>query len=278
MKITFTQSGGFVGVVRGCRIDTAALAPGERRMVEELVAAAGLTGAWERFSASGRDLRQYEIAIDRDGESCRVTCDEACLPEAARPLVGFLAARAEPQSPAGPWGRFEGEVVARWDDDGRTMTLEQPFAYVDPRGDRWPAAAGAVIDGASIPQAFWSVVGGPFSGRFRNASVVHDAACDARDRRWQAVPRMFYEACRCGGVAAVPAKTMYYAVQHFGPRWRIEERATLVAGRPTVERIVHDETPPPPSAALAAAVARYFTTHDVEADEIPTLELGVPPP
>jgi hypothetical protein len=278
MRITFTQTGGFVGAVRGCRIDTAALEPGERRELEGLVAAAGLGGSWERFSGSARDLRQYEISIDRAGESCRVTCDEACLPEAARPLVGFLAARSAPQSPAGPWGRFEGDVVARWDDDGRTMTLEQPFAYVDPRGDRWPAAAGTVVDGASIPRAFWSLVGGPFSGRFRNASVVHDSACHARDRPWPAVHRMFYEACRCGGVAAVQAKTMYYAVHHFGPRWRVEERATLVAGRPAVERIVYDETPPPPTAEQADAVARYFATHDVEAEEIPTLNVGTTPP
>jgi hypothetical protein len=273
MRITFTQSGGFVGAVRGCRIDADGLSPADRHQLEALVSAAGLAGSWERFSEAGRDLRQYEITIDRDGAVSRVCCDEASLPEGARPLVGFLAARSAPQRPAGPWGRFEGAVVARWDDDGHTMTLEEPFAYVDARDARWPAAAGTVIDGASIPRAFWSLVGGPFNGRFRNASVVHDAACESRDRPWQAVHRMFYEACRCGGVPAASAKTMYYAVHHFGPRWRIEERAALVAGRPTVERIVHDETPAEPSAEEAAAVSRYFATHDVEADEIPTLSI-----
>ena len=217
----------------------------------------------------------------------RVTCDDRCVPEEARPLVGFLAAKAVPQRPGfgddvmeepktasvGEWGRFVGDVVARWSDNGRDMTLVEPFAYVDPRESRWDAPAGAVVNGASIPRAFWSLIGGPFEGRFRNASVVHDVACEARDREWPTVHRMFYEACRCGGVAAAKAKAMYYAVWHFGPRWRIEELRTVVAGRPQVERVVHDETPPQPTAAQAAAVDRYFATHDVDAEAIPTLTI-----
>ncbi|MEY3203672.1 MAG: hypothetical protein RLZZ21_3 [Planctomycetota bacterium] len=287
MRITFVQSGGVVGAIRGCRIDTAALEPDERTQVESLVAASGITGSFARRSEAVRDARQYQIAIEREAAVVRVTCDDRCVPEEARPLVGFLAAKAVPQRPgfgddvmvepaaaaAGEWGRFVGDVVARWSDNGRDMTLVEPFAYVDSRESRWDAPAGAVVNGASIPRAFWSLIGGPFEGRFRNASVVHDVACEARDREWRTVHRMFYEACRCGGVATGKAKAMYYAVWHFGPRWRIEERRTIVAGRPQVERVVHDETPPPPTAAQAAAVDRYFATHDVDAEAIPTLAI-----
>jgi hypothetical protein len=284
MQITFTQSGGFAGAVRGCRIDAAGLPAAERRILEELVAASGLDGSLERFAAAARDRQQYDIRIERDGGTVRVCCDDPCLPEAARPLVRYLAARAGPRRPGweeeasaaadGGWGRFEGAVVARWHDDGREMTLVEPFAYVDPRAVRWEAPAGAVVNGASIPRAFWSFIGGPFEGRFRNGSVVHDVACVERSRAWQDVHRMFYEACRCGGVAAVAAKTLYYAVFHFGPRWRVEERRTVVAGAPTVvERIVRDETPPPPSPATARAIEEWFATHDVAADAIPTLSI-----
>ena len=295
MRITFTQSGGFVGAVRGCRIDAATLPVEERLRLEGLVAASGLDASLERFGAAGRDRRQYEIRIDRGDDEVRVCCDEACLPDPARPLVRFLVQRATPRRPgwedeaerrvvptaapattdAAAWGRFEGQVVARWHDDGREMTLVEPFAYLDPRAVRWEAPAGAVVNGASIPRAFWSVIGGPFSGRFRNASVVHDVACVERTRDWQDVHRMFYEACRCGGVAAVTAKTMYYAVYHYGPRWRVEERRTIVAGAPVVERLVRDETPPPPSAATADAIVTWFATHDVAAEAIPMLP--VPP-
>ena len=90
------------------------------------------------------------------------------------------------------WGRFEGQVLAAWHDDGRTMTLLEPFGYVDPAGMRWPAPEGSEVNGASIPQAFWSVIGGPFAGRFRNASVVHDVACVEQTASWREVHWMFY--------------------------------------------------------------------------------------
>ena len=159
------------------------------------------------------------------------------------------------------WGHFDGHVVARWHDDGRDMTLVEPFAYVDAAAVRWDAPAGAVVNGASIPRPFWSVIGGPFEGRFRNASVVHDVACVDRSRPWRQVHRMFYEACRCGRVNVVKAKTMYYAVYHFGPRWRLDGRT------------LRDETPPPPSAREAAAIEAWFQTHDVSDTQIPMLQI-----
>ena len=161
----------------------------------------------------------------------------------------------------GNWGRFEGRVVAEWLDDGRDMRLVEPFVYVDVAGTHWPAPAESVVNGASIPQAFWSVIGGPFVGRFRNASVVHDVACVERTRNWREVHRMFYEACRCADAPLLKSKIMYYAVYHFGPRWQ-------PAGLG-----FRDETPPQPTAEQAAAVAAYFEMHDVSAAAIPDLTI-----
>jgi len=171
------------------------------------------------------------------------------------------------------WGMFIGAVVARWDDNGRDMTLVEPFAYRDPRSLLWDAPPGSIVNGASIPQGFWSVIGGPFEGRFRNASVVHDVACVVRERGWQAVHRMFYDACRCGGVSAAKASLLYYAVYHFGPRWRVEERRTIVGGWPAVETCVRDDTPPPPSDDEVRAIAGYFTRHDVPPEAVPALTI-----
>ncbi|MBU6222541.1 MAG: DUF1353 domain-containing protein [Planctomycetes bacterium] len=288
MRITFMLSGGFAGVVRGCRIDTAGLAAADRVAVEGLVVASGLVASFERFAATARDRKQYDLAIDRTETFVRVSCDDASLPDPARPLVAELVKRSTPQpltfvvpdaadrlAVAAPsvssWGRFVGDVVAKWEADGRDMTLVEPFAYVDPHDARWDAPAGAVVNGASIPRAFWSLIGGPFEGRFRNASVVHDVACVVRDRPWQEAHRMFHDACRCGGVGAAKAATMYYAVYQFGPRWTVEERRTIVGGMPQVERVVHDETPPPPTAADVRAIDDYFATHAVDADAVPTL-------
>jgi len=93
------------------------------------------------------------------------------------------------------------------------MTLLDDFGYVDLGRFTWKAPKRHKIDGASIPPVFWSLIGGPFEGKYRNASVVHDYECDVKQRPWRLVHRMFYNASRCGGVDE--------AVYHFGPRWGV---------------------------------------------------------
>lgn len=118
------------------------------------------------------------------------------------------------------FGRFIGNVDLRLNDDGFNSTLLADFGYVDPRGKQWKAPKDSVVNGASIPKAFWSIIGGPLEGKYRNASVVHDVACDQRVEPWEDVHLMFYEACRCGNLDESTAKLMYWAVYHFGPRWK----------------------------------------------------------
>ena len=119
-----------------------------------------------------------------------------------------------------PWGYYTGEPETRWNSDGRTMTLLSELRYTDPHGLVWVAPAGATVDGASIPRSLWSVMGGPFEGKYRNASVLHDVAYEQRNRPWQDCDRMFYNAMRCSGVGAVEAKTMFYALYRFGHHWK----------------------------------------------------------
>lgn len=126
-------------------------------------------------------------------------------------------------------GQFEGDVVALWSDNGREMILQQPISFVDFTNKRWEAPAGSVVDGASIPSVFWSAIGGPFEGKYRNASVVHDVYCNEMTESWESVHQMFYEACRSGGVEETQAKVLYYAVYHFGPRWEMVSQADAPA-------------------------------------------------
>src|SRR4051812_24280715 len=129
-------------------------------------------------------------------------------------------ARNDNTNPAGPWGYYSGPIETRWETDGRTMTLMNELRYTDPKGVVWIAPAGSVIDGASIPRALWSFMGGPFEGKYRNASVLHDVAYDQRNKPPAVVDRMFYDAMRCSGVGATEAKTMYYALLRFGRHWK----------------------------------------------------------
>src|SRR5215212_6173826 len=73
-------------------------------------------------------------------------------------------------------GQFIGPVRTEWCDDGRKMRLLSAFAYKDPSNHVWTAPVNSIIDGASIPRIFWTIAGGPFEGKYRKASVVHDVA------------------------------------------------------------------------------------------------------
>ena len=117
------------------------------------------------------------------------------------------------------YGRFEGEVIASWLPDGRSMQLKKPVRYFGPDNVRWDAPAGLVSDGASIPPFFWSIIGGPFSGPYRNAAIIHDRYCETRERPWRQVHEAFYTASRAAGVPETQAQLMYFAVYRFGPRW-----------------------------------------------------------
>jgi hypothetical protein len=146
-------------------------------------------------------------------------------------VLGFVVTAqlsSQPQSV----GRFVGDVVTRWDTTSNKMTLVKDFTYVDPAGVTWDAPEGWQIDGASIPRIAWTVVGDPYSGPYRFASVIHDVACDRKTKPWKDVHRAFYMAMLAGRVSQVQAKIMYAAVYHFGPRW--------------AERVGRVTTPPEP--------------------------------
>lgn len=117
-------------------------------------------------------------------------------------------------------GRFFSTPRTEWlTGDGmpdRAMRLLEEFRYEDPDGTIWDAPEGYDVDGASIPQALWTVVGSPYTGEYRRASIVHDNACDAAGDdagRRRAADRMFYHACRAGGCGIRRATVLYIGVR-----------------------------------------------------------------
>src|SRR5437762_8277243 len=99
-------------------------------------------------------------------------------------------ARAPSTSVESECGSYDGNPVTKWNTDGRTMTLITELRYTDPQGVVWVAPIGSVVDGASIPRYLWSIMGGPFEGKYRNASVLHDVAYGEHNRPWQDCDRM----------------------------------------------------------------------------------------
>ena len=118
------------------------------------------------------------------------------------------------------------------------MTLLNDFRYTDPQGIVWVAPAGSVVDGASIPRSLWSFMGGPFEGKYRNASVLHDVAYTMQNRPPKECDRMFYNAMRRSGVSALEAKTMYFSLLRFGRHWKfsVKRAKPVKIGRRIVAR------------------------------------------
>ena len=141
-------------------------------------------------------------------------------------------------------GTFSGEPEVVWlTEDGtpdRSVRLLKPLSFTDPKNEEWKAPVDAVVDGASIPRALWTIVGSPYTGDYRRASVVHDVACgeaggDKKKRRkadrmshacraggcsiWQSI--FFYLGVRVGAAAAdVPVWQAAIATETAGPRIR----------------------------------------------------------
>lgn len=129
-------------------------------------------------------------------------------------------------------GRFQDELVMKALPDGRTMEIVRPFTYIDSHNVTWPVPARTQVDGASIPRAFWSMIGGPFTGKYREASVIHDYYCASKLRHWKAAHRVFLDGMLARGVDKIKAQLMYLAVYRFGPRWDFDADACFCKGCP----------------------------------------------
>jgi Protein of unknown function (DUF1353) len=117
---------------------------------------------------------------------------------------------------------FPDELLVRVDRDGRHLTLLSDFRFIDEAMRTWTAPAGTVVDGASIPRPLWSLIGGPLEGKYREASVIHDYYCVTKNRPWDQVHQVFYDAMLANGVSIAQATLMYLAVYRFGPRWDLD--------------------------------------------------------
>ena len=122
-------------------------------------------------------------------------------------------------------GSFRGSLVLQElaPPDGIHRIVKKTYTYTDPMGHKLEATPGFETDGASIPRVLWSIVGGPFDGKYVGAAVIHDVGCVEHKYSWQITHRMFYEAMIALGVDSNDAKLMYYGVRIAGPRWKLRK-------------------------------------------------------
>ena len=93
MRVCLVQSGGFVGAIKRCEVDTTTLDQPEAERVRRLVEESGLRQSGQRLSEVATDLRQYELTIEDDTRAVCLTFDDHNVPQSARQLLGYLQKR-----------------------------------------------------------------------------------------------------------------------------------------------------------------------------------------
>jgi hypothetical protein len=96
MKVSFRQSGGFVGLIRGIDLDTMQMDADQAVELEGLVNASGIEGSKKARTHAARDLVQYEITIEQDKQVSKLSFDDKSVPEAVQPLLKYLRPQARP--------------------------------------------------------------------------------------------------------------------------------------------------------------------------------------
>lgn len=147
-------------------------------------------------------------------------------------LVGMSISQAGAQSNSNQKCKFDAgpSMTAVWSDPvlGNSgehdpgdyeHRLDADFGYLDCGGDRHVAPTGFVFNGASIPQALWSIGYTPLSGKVLGPAVIHDFLCEKVAFTSDRVHRLFREGLLSTGTPSIDAAIMYAAVKHFGPQW-----------------------------------------------------------
>ena len=107
-------------------------------------------------------------------------------------------------------------------DENAFILLED--VVVESLGYKITVKKGFDFNGASIPQALWSVYGNPLSGKFRIAALVHDALYASQKLPREVADAIFLDLMKQHEVGYMKRQTMYYAVRSAG--WYVWRRNT----------------------------------------------------
>jgi hypothetical protein len=99
---------------------------------------------------------------------------------------------------------------------GHDWRIDDEFAYTASDGTKITVPGGTITDGASIPRLFWRMIGGPMTGKFRRAAVVHDYLYSTHKLSREKSDWIFLDAMRTDGVSWWKRRAMWAAVRSFG--------------------------------------------------------------
>lgn len=96
VKLTFRQTGGFVGIDRGVALETTSLPNGLRTAAESLLKSDAPIAT---SSPAARDQMQYYVQIEGDDDRRELRFDDETMPEKLSDLVNHLRSQSRPLPP-----------------------------------------------------------------------------------------------------------------------------------------------------------------------------------
>lgn len=99
--------------------------------------------------------------------------------------------------------------------DKDCFALQEDYAFKVGDQEFW-IPAGFAWNGASIPQALWSELGGRFEPETMRASLEHDWFYLFHGVDRPAADKHFHDRCREDGMSMLKAETLYEALRAFG--------------------------------------------------------------
>jgi len=98
-------------------------------------------------------------------------------------------------------------------DDNTATLLQNYMRYSSTIGDTIFIEEGFEFDGASIPKAFWSLIGSPFNGKYKYSALIHDALYASEIVERHIADKVFLDLMEKDGVAWWKRTAMYNAVR-----------------------------------------------------------------
>lgn len=117
---------------------------------------------------------------------------------------------------------FINPIIVEFLPDGKRVRIKKSFTYYTEEY-KITIPEGFVCDGASIPRAFWWLIGSPFTGRYRNAAFLHDYLYYTQMYSRKKADRIFLEAMKILRVFWLRRRAMWLAVR-IGGYWPWNKR------------------------------------------------------